>query len=357
MFVAWQNKLRKPQKKRTARVSSRKLATQPSYLSSWAGLRSVGTGILTVRMVEQLFTRGKRAVRFPYRSSRFWVNIHCGLVLTQKPANVRMGKGKGAIRGRYARVYPGIWLLAVSLIRVSLLRYLRNFAGVRCGFKVMMHLPHQLVSSTQGLVDGQWARWGVLRQLQRQYLYKQKLEWIYLFYRLHQPVPLQLFHSIFRWRSRVAHARLVFGQSTGLSIRKLLRRKIPQVNPRFTFSLAKDLSRHRDQYVIRHQRLFQACWHRTSGMQLVWPELSINPLLNPLAVAMLVRTFSLISSFLYNFPGFIKIGPCSCWSHLYLDFCRSWWRCSFAEYRPLGYRYLSGHVEITLALHAFCTAR
>ena len=64
-------------------------------------------------------------------------------VLTRKPENVRMGKGKGGKVGIQVRVYPGQSLVALSSIRPGALRALYRRLRVRCRF--VLGLQHALV--------------------------------------------------------------------------------------------------------------------------------------------------------------------------------------------------------------------
>ena len=68
------------------------------------GLKSVEPERITARQIEA----ARRAItRHMKRQGRVWIRIFPDLPVTDKPAEVRMGKGKGAVEYWAARVAPG----------------------------------------------------------------------------------------------------------------------------------------------------------------------------------------------------------------------------------------------------------
>ena len=68
------------------------------------GLKSVEPERLTARQIEA----ARRAItREMKRAGRVWIRIFPDVPVTDKPAEVRMGKGKGAVEYWAARVHPG----------------------------------------------------------------------------------------------------------------------------------------------------------------------------------------------------------------------------------------------------------
>jgi len=68
------------------------------------GLKAVGRGRLTARQIEaarRAITRGMK------RAGRVWIRIFPDVPVTKKPAEVRMGSGKGSPELWVARVKPG----------------------------------------------------------------------------------------------------------------------------------------------------------------------------------------------------------------------------------------------------------
>ncbi len=68
------------------------------------GLLSVGKGWLTARQIEAARIALTRHVK---RGGRIWIRVFPDKPVTKKPAEVRMGKGKGAVEGWVAVVRPG----------------------------------------------------------------------------------------------------------------------------------------------------------------------------------------------------------------------------------------------------------
>jgi len=68
------------------------------------GLKAMGPGRLSARQIEA----SRRALtRHMKRSGRVWIRIFPDLPVSQKPAEVRQGKGKGAPEYWACRVKPG----------------------------------------------------------------------------------------------------------------------------------------------------------------------------------------------------------------------------------------------------------
>lgn len=68
------------------------------------GLKALGCARVTSRQIEA----ARRAVtRHMKRAGRVWIRIFPDLPVTQKPTEVRMGKGKGPVEYWAARVNPG----------------------------------------------------------------------------------------------------------------------------------------------------------------------------------------------------------------------------------------------------------
>src|SRR6478609_5387698 len=68
------------------------------------GLKAIEPERITARQIEA----ARRAItRQMKRQGRVWIRIFPDLPVTDKPAEVRMGKGKGAVDYWAARVHPG----------------------------------------------------------------------------------------------------------------------------------------------------------------------------------------------------------------------------------------------------------
>ncbi len=68
------------------------------------GLKAVGRGWLTAREIEAARIA---LTRFLKRGGKVWIRIFPDKPITKKPAEVRMGKGKGALESWVAVVKPG----------------------------------------------------------------------------------------------------------------------------------------------------------------------------------------------------------------------------------------------------------
>ena len=68
------------------------------------GLKAIGRGRITARQIEA----GRRVMtRHIKRGGRVWIRIFPDKPITKKPAEVRMGKGKGSVEFYVAEIQPG----------------------------------------------------------------------------------------------------------------------------------------------------------------------------------------------------------------------------------------------------------
>ena len=75
------------------------------------GLKSLEPERVTARQIEA----ARRAItRQMKRQGRVWIRIFPDVPVTDKPAEVRMGKGKGAVEYWAARVHPGRILFEID---------------------------------------------------------------------------------------------------------------------------------------------------------------------------------------------------------------------------------------------------
>ena len=75
------------------------------------GLKSLDAERVTARQIEA----SRRAItRFLKRAGRLWIRVFPDVPVTAKPAEVRMGKGKGAPEFWVARVAPGRILFEID---------------------------------------------------------------------------------------------------------------------------------------------------------------------------------------------------------------------------------------------------
>jgi hypothetical protein len=105
-------------------------------------LTTIGTTVVPPRVVPRVFTYIKKLIKYPKTRARFWVNAQCSFLVTRKPLNVRMGKGKGAKVRFYTKISHGVPLAAFSTIRDGLKRRLVRFVSIRLGRKVILAHPN-----------------------------------------------------------------------------------------------------------------------------------------------------------------------------------------------------------------------
>lgn len=100
MLQPKRTKFRKQQKGR-----NRGLALRGSSVSFGEyGLKAVGRGRITARQIEA----GRRAMtRRVKRGGKIWIRVFPDKPITQKPLEVRQGKGKGSVEYWVCQIQPG----------------------------------------------------------------------------------------------------------------------------------------------------------------------------------------------------------------------------------------------------------
>jgi large subunit ribosomal protein L16 len=92
------------------------------------GLRSQGYARITARQIEA----ARRAVsRFIKRGGKVWIRIFPDKPITQKPVEVRMGKGKGNVEYWVALVQPGRVLFEIEGVPLDLAKEAFRLAAAK----------------------------------------------------------------------------------------------------------------------------------------------------------------------------------------------------------------------------------
>jgi large subunit ribosomal protein L16 len=96
------------------------------------GLKAVGRGRLTARQIEA----ARRAMtRYIKRQGKVWIRIFPDKPITEKPMEVRMGKGKGNVEYWVALVQPGKILYEMDGIPEDLAREALKLASAKLPIK------------------------------------------------------------------------------------------------------------------------------------------------------------------------------------------------------------------------------
>jgi hypothetical protein len=137
----------------------------------------------------------RRATSAAATTRRFWLNLQGAVVLTRKPENVRMGKGKGSKAGVQVRVCPGRVIVAFSAIRSGALRSFYRRLRIRCRFA--LGLQHVYARPLDTLFEGQELFWRRTRRVQPRYTTAQFQELRSTLRRMRRPALLGYFVRLF----------------------------------------------------------------------------------------------------------------------------------------------------------------
>jgi large subunit ribosomal protein L16 len=128
MLQPARTKYRKQQKGRNKGVATR--GTKVSF--GEYGLKAINRGRITARQIEA----GRRAMsRHIKRGGRIWIRIFPDKPVSQKPAEVRMGNGKGNPEFFVAEIQPGRVLFEMDGVTEALAREAFSLAAAKLPFK------------------------------------------------------------------------------------------------------------------------------------------------------------------------------------------------------------------------------
>lgn len=139
MLQPKRTKYRKMQKGRNKGIATR--GHQIAFGSF--GLKALEHVWLTARQIEAMRIVINRTMK---RQGKVWLRIFPDKPITKKPAEVRMGKGKGAPEGFVALVRPGRILAELEGVSLVLARKAITLAGHKLPIKTMMVVRRDYVS-------------------------------------------------------------------------------------------------------------------------------------------------------------------------------------------------------------------
>ena len=105
------------------------LATRGASVSFGVyGLKSTGRGRLTARQIESAL---RAMVRHIKRGGKIWIRVFPDKPITNKPAEVRMGNGKGSVEFYVAEIQPGKVLYEMDGVSEELAREAFRLAAAK----------------------------------------------------------------------------------------------------------------------------------------------------------------------------------------------------------------------------------
>ena len=128
MLQPARRKYRKEQKGRNTGVATR----GSSVAFGDFGLKCTDRGRLTARQIEA----ARRAIsRHVKRGGRIWIRIFPHKPVTKKPAETRMGQGKGAVEFYVAVIKPGAVLFELAGVSVTVAKEAFRLADAKLPFR------------------------------------------------------------------------------------------------------------------------------------------------------------------------------------------------------------------------------
>lgn len=96
------------------------------------GLKAVDRGRLTARQIEAARRAMTRHIK---RGGKIWIRVFPDKPITQKPLEVRQGKGKGNVEYWVAQIQPGRMLYEMEGVAESVAREAFRLAAAKLPFK------------------------------------------------------------------------------------------------------------------------------------------------------------------------------------------------------------------------------
>lgn len=96
------------------------------------GLKSIERGNLTSRQIEAARRAITRCVK---RGGKLWIRVFPDTPITQKPLEVRMGKGKGSVEYWVAKIQPGKMLYEIEGVTEEVAREAFSLAAAKLPVK------------------------------------------------------------------------------------------------------------------------------------------------------------------------------------------------------------------------------
>ena len=98
------------------------------------GLKATGRGRLTARQIEAARRAMTRHVK---RQGKIWIRVFPDKPITEKPLEVRQGKGKGNVEYWVAKIQPGKMLYEMEGVDESLAREAFRLAAAKLPIKIV----------------------------------------------------------------------------------------------------------------------------------------------------------------------------------------------------------------------------
>ena len=130
MLQPARTKFRKHQKGRNTGVATR--GAKVSF--GEFGLKAIGRGRITARQIEAARRAMTRHIK---RGGRIWIRIFPDKPISHKPAEVRMGKGKGNPEYFVAEIKPGKMLYEMDGVNEELAREAFRLAAAKLPIRTM----------------------------------------------------------------------------------------------------------------------------------------------------------------------------------------------------------------------------
>jgi large subunit ribosomal protein L16 len=135
MLLPKKTKYRKQQKGRINGVATRGIDISFGQF----GLKADGIDRISSRQIEA----ARRAMtRYVKRGGKIWIRVFPDTPITKKPAEVRMGSGKGAVDHYAAKIRPGMMLFEMDGVSEEVAKEAMRLAAMKLSVKTKFVVRH-----------------------------------------------------------------------------------------------------------------------------------------------------------------------------------------------------------------------
>lgn len=106
------------------------------------GLKTINSGTITAKQIEAARQAINRKIK---RKGKIWVTIFPNHPITNKPTEVRMGKGKGAVKYWAAKVRKGTVLFEICGINYKLASSAFKTGGAKLPVKTLIFIKENIL--------------------------------------------------------------------------------------------------------------------------------------------------------------------------------------------------------------------
>lgn len=144
---------------------------------------SVSSGFLSDKTINNFYIIIRKIFKNFKSISKFWIYLNVNYIITKKPLNVRMGKGKGSRKGLLSLVKSGNSILELKYCRLGLFLKIFKYISIRCSFNVKFFFSRYKSISRFGLfVQNYNFKIKTIKKIKNKYYIYKRMDYVLDYY-------------------------------------------------------------------------------------------------------------------------------------------------------------------------------